>query len=48
MLEMHSLKFNNTELAVIGKMLEDIQQNHPKILEVTSVDREGTLFLMKK
>ena len=44
---MHSLKFNSTELDKIGRMLEDIQQKHPKILEVTSVDREGALFLMK-
>ena len=47
MLEMHSLKFNSAELSVIGKMLEDIQQKHPKILEVTSVDREGALFFVK-
>ena len=46
MREMHSLKFNNRELAIIGKMLEDIQQEHPKIGEVTSVDREGALFFM--
>lgn len=47
MLEMHSLKFNSTELAVIGRMLEDIQQKHPDILEVTSVDREGALFFVE-
>lgn len=47
MLQMHSLKFNNIELAVIGRILEDIQQKHPKILEVTSVDREGTLFFIE-
>ena len=43
---MHSLKFNSTELAIIGRMLEDIQQKHPDILEVTSVDREGSLFFV--
>lgn len=47
MLQMHSLKFNNTELAIIGRMLEDIQQKHPKILEVTSVDRKGAFFFVE-